>query len=339
MQIAIIQDKITFEQISSTRQLHLLQSWSWGQIKTPITRVVVELDSQSYVLTIHHKSIAKLLKFGYLPKVRIARHDLLLVVKALKQFAQQNHLAFLLLEFDVSKEQFDSYEASGILPVGKTIQPQYTNQITLEGKSVEDLWQNIKSKYRRNINKAQKSGVQVAAYTHGDEPLNNFFTIMQQIFKNTKYVGYDQGYFTKVWKELSESSSAKIFIAKYQDQIVGSYLVAYDMEGAYELYGGVSKSGRDMEAGYLLKWRAIEDAKMMGKMIYDHWGVAKRLENGNYDAKDELYNISNFKEGFGGEYIEFAPQQALIIDAKAFSLYKLAANAKQAWLQIKKYKV
>jgi lipid II:glycine glycyltransferase (peptidoglycan interpeptide bridge formation enzyme) len=107
--------------------------------------------------------------------------------------------------------------------------------------------------------------------------------------------------------------------------------------GAYEFYGGVTNSGRNVEAGYLLKWEAIKDAISLHKQFYDHWGVAPVI-NGEFDKNHELYNISKFKQGFGGVVVEFLPQQTIVFSKFGYWLYNMGIKINEFRKNLRKRK-
>ena len=152
---------------------------------------------------------------------------------------------------------------------------------------------------------------------------------MQNIFANTKFLEREQKYFQTVWNTLGRSGNARIFTAQHTTNLIGAYLVVNDRRCAYELYGGVTRAGRVVEAGYLLKWEAMRYYNSLGMQFYDHWGVAPQNEAGEYDAKDELYQISRFKAGFGGSYVAFPGAKVLVISEPKYRLFLAGQKVQQ----------
>jgi lipid II:glycine glycyltransferase (peptidoglycan interpeptide bridge formation enzyme) len=71
-------------------------------------------------------------------------------------------------------------------------------------------------------------------------------------------------------------------------------------ERAVESYGGMTDAGADLRANYLLKWTAMADFAREGFAVYDMWGLATG-------------GIRQFKEGFGGEEIEYVGARDLAL--------------------------
>ena len=325
MQIQELTDKERYSPLWKTQAGHILQSWQWGEIKRgawqPL-RLELEHAGESRVMTILVRKLPVLgIKVGYCPRITFPQNLESDTLESLRAFVKANdNCDFVLLESDYTDTNLPQVlKESG--RIDYSVQPACSNRVDLQ-KSEQELWGNLKGSYRRNINKADRQGVVIREITEGSLALDQFYDVMADIFKNTSYVMHSKDYFGRVWQKLTEAGLAKIFLAEQNGRIVGAYLVAYDENVAYEFYGGVTQAGRDVEAGYQLKWKAMLDARQMGKKFYDHWGVAPRLENGEYDPKHELGNISNFKAGFGGTDICFAKTVALVISAPKYKLFK-----------------
>lgn len=314
--------------------LHLLQSPEWAEIKQKEgwdTKLfgIFENEKLRDVFSIQLKKIG-FIKFGYIPKTRLGRS-----FGVMREFFKKIlKIDFIIFEFDFNKKS-ELNLPSYLVNYGDHIQPEQTNIVKLN-KSEEEIFMSLKGNYRRNIKKAQREGLVVKIYNEGKEPINMFYKVLCEVFSNTKFLPRSKNYFENVWRILSNSQKAIILTAELNDKIVGSYLVAFDNKNAYELYGGVTLEGRNHEAGYLLKWEAIKYFNSIGKNIYDHWGVSKRNLDGTYQ-KGELYNISSFKEGFGGEYIEFYPAQVMIINKAKYNLFKILRSNNKALTKLRKF--
>jgi len=322
-----VTDKIEYQRFWKQVNGHILQSWEWGEIKKPgykpVRLVLTDKEEVIAVCLILKRSIGKkLITFGYAPRITFSNKYFTKCINTTKQYFKKDlKLDFILFDFNTQKE--DYIENTDLVDTGSfTTQPQYSNIVKLD-RNENDLWMSLKGKYRRNIKKSEREKVEVVEYDFSQEALDSFYEVMSSIFKNTKYVMHGKEYFQKVWSILESHNHAKIYLAKHEGKVVGGYLVVFDSIGAYELYGGVTKQGRDHEAGYMLKWKAVKSAKFEGKQFYDHWGVAPKDASGEYEKAHELYNISKFKEGFGGEYIEFAPQKVLINSSSKYTIFKI----------------
>lgn len=349
-----ITEKPQYQAVWREQSLHLLQSWDWLSVKVNEGWAILRLGLfpaenaenntiPAAILSLQVKQLPfSKSKFAYVPKLRTEGWMQPMIKEQLAAYLKQKDIAFVIYEFD---KNITALDTKGFINYEGHIQPQQTNQVLL-AKPEEQLFTELDGKYRRNIKKSQRDGVTVAHYQFSSaedntKPIKAFYEVMQSIYANTKFIERDIQYFQTIWNSLGVNDLARIFIAEHKDEtsqteIVGAYLVVNDNLGAYELYGGVTLKGRSVEAGYLLKWEAIKYFNNLGLKYYDHWGVAPLLATGEYDKHDELYQISKFKAGFGGEYVSFPKPKVQIFNRAGFSLFMLAKKAKEIQLKIKK---
>jgi lipid II:glycine glycyltransferase (peptidoglycan interpeptide bridge formation enzyme) len=318
--IQLVIEREQYLKIWEQNSLHVLQHFDWGELKASESWKIIRVhDDKGSVVQIQTKKIPLFpYHFGYVPKM--SAQQMGSDVKEWAVFMKEHNLAFLIFEF---KDQQRGSRAESLTDTPIHIQPQQSNVVDLR-KSEEDLFMAMDGKYRRNIKKAYREGVNISFFSEGQKPLEQFYSIMSEIFANTKLLERDKDYYQKLWDLLK--GKAYIALADYQEACIGAYLLVTDNIGCYELYGGVSKQGRDLEAGYALKWEAIKYARSLGLEQYDHWGVAPLLVNGDYDPKHELYRISGFKRGFGGSDVVFPGAKVLILNKMAYSSFLMAKN-------------
>lgn len=333
LQIEEVVNKEQYTKFWEDTNGHFMQSWEWGEIKDTgqsVKRYQLTLGGQvEHVLSLHIKK-AGIVKYAYIPKTRLKKKEYL---DKLKVLTRTLGLDFLIFEQDTDVDI--SIKAFPSIVRFENIQPHCTNIVDLS-VTEESLWQNLDGKYRRNINKSIRSGVVVKKYTSGQKPLDDFYDVLNFILSNTSYIMYGKEYFQKLWITLSASNLATIFLAHdKENQLCGAYLLVYDNLGAYELYGGVNQIGRTVEAGYLMKWTMMRDAKESSKHYYDHWGVAPKV-NDKYLETHELYNISKFKAGFGGQDKEYDKSLVLVHSSWKYSLFKITNRLRKIFLQILK---
>ena len=281
-----------YQKFWQEHRLNVLQSYAWGQIKEgegwQVLRIgIFQDDKLMNALSIQVKKLG-LTKFAYIPKIKEFQFW-----QELKEYCKHViKVDFVVVEFDHYKDMSKKLELPSLfVQYNEHIQPEQTNMVLLH-KTEEELFASLKGNYRRNIKKAKNNGVICEFYEHGEEmAVDKFYYVLKQVFANTKFLTRPKKYFTKVWQELASSKQsshglgaeslpgAVICTASLDKEILGAYLIVNDNSGAYELYGGVTKNGRDHEAGYLLKWEAIKYFNAKNKDFYDHWGVSKRTHH------------------------------------------------------------
>lgn len=314
--------------------LHILQHYFWGELKAyegwEIERIKY---GNEHVIQVQCKKVPYLpIRFGYIPKLdpAIFKSDDKRIEDELKAYFKDLGLAFVIIEFnkDIDESSFLNH-----LPLYEGhIQPQQSNIIDLS-RSEDELWMEMEGNYRRNIKKGMKQGVKVSI--NEKEAIDDLYSIMEDIYENTKMLRRNKAYFVKLWELLGSINKAFVIKAVKDDRLLGSYLVVSDNKGSYELYGGVNKQGREMEAGYVLKWEAIKHAKLLGSSYYDHWGVAP-IDIDGYDKKDELYRISLFKKGFGGKDVVFPYPRVLVCNERKYDLFKNLSKINKLSVRLRK---
>lgn len=91
-------------------------------------------------------------------------------------------------------------------------------------------------------------------------------------------------------------------------------------------HGASSSRSRELMGPHLLQWESIRRAKQMGSSGYDFFGVAPA------DAgKDHPWaGITRFKEGFGGERVDYVGACDIVLQSMWYWLYNTARRTKQS---------
>ncbi len=313
------------------------QSWAWGDFKSNFGWEVERLgifDNNELisVISIFKRTFPFSLltslfgfnKFAYIPR-GFAVKDVRffdLVLKSLDKYYRNKKEAFILIDPENNllvnnwNEEFKkALESAGFKNSGVTIQANQTDVIEID-KDEDELMDQIRPKWRRNIKKSERHGVKIKEES-GDSAVDKFYSVILKVQKNTDFKAHSKEYYKKMWEILKKDELIKIFTANYRGKIIATYLVLSNSVTGYEIYGGATSKGRDLEASYLLKWEIIKRLADSGKQFYDQWGVSPKGE------KDHpLRGITYFKSGFGGSYVQFLPQYVKVYNKIGYFLYK-----------------
>ncbi len=177
------------------------------------------------------------------------------------------------------------------------VQPPTTRVIDLAPGS-EALKANLKRKHRQYVNKAERSGITIERLD-GATPaevispaLADFNRIYQYTADRAGFVARQAFYYERVWSLFAPTGRVRLSFAVKDGERVAVLFHFTCGDRAVESYGGMTDAGADARANYLLKWAAISDFADEGFAAYDMWGLATG-------------GIRQFKEGFGGEEIEY----------------------------------
>jgi lipid II:glycine glycyltransferase (peptidoglycan interpeptide bridge formation enzyme) len=196
---------------------------------------------------------------------------------------------------------------------GTAIQPARTRQIDLRADE-EALWGDLRKKWRQYVNKARRSDIRVV--DAGVERLPEFYSIYLETAKRAGFIVRTYDSYLQVWNAFSKLGMARLLMAEDQSGIgLATLFVLRVGDRVIEPYGGMTTTGAESRANYLLKWEAIRTSRERGAVSYDMWGLSHE-------------GIEHFKTGFGGREIDYVGAWDMVIDP----LGRLAFDGGQ-WMQ------
>jgi len=113
----------------------------------------------------------------------------------------------------------------------------------------------------------------------------------------------------------------KIYFAEYKGKILATAMVGFFGKRATFLHGASSDENKNIMAPYLLHWEIIKKAKEMGVKEYDFWGIVTKKTDPK--KKKAWMGFSRFKEGFGGEVVEYQGAYDFVFSSFWYFLYKI----------------
>lgn len=185
------------------------------------------------------------------------------------------------------------------------IQPPTTRVIDLR-IGEDELRSAMRRKHRQYVNKAERSGVTIERFdgTTSEQVIRPAIADFNRIYQFTAdragFVARQPFYYERVWSIFAPSGRVRLSFAVLDGERVATLFHFTCGERAVESYGGMTDSGADARANYLLKWAGISDFARKGFSVYDMWGLATG-------------GIRQFKEGFGGEEIEYVGARDLAL--------------------------
>ncbi len=183
--------------------------------------------------------------------------------------------------------------------VGTPIQPIRTRQVDLR-TGEEELWGDLRKKWRQYVNKARKSAVTIVDATV--DRLPEFYSIYQETAKRAGFVIRTYESYLGVWQAFARLGMARLLMAQDADgHGLATLFVLRVGNRVIEPYGGMTARGADCRANYLLKWEAIRSSREQGADSYDMWGISHE-------------GIEQFKTGFGGREIKYVGAWDLVLD-------------------------
>ena len=199
------------------------------------------------------------------------------------------------------------------------VQPPITRVLDLT-VGEEALRADLKRKHRQYVNKAERAGVTIERFD-GSTPaevigpaLADFNRIYRSTAERAGFVARQPFYYERVWSIFAPTGRVRLSFALLDGERVATIYHFTCGDRAVEAYGGMTDTGADARANYLLKWDAIAGFAREGFSVYDMWGLATG-------------GIRQFKEGFGGREVEYVGARDLALRAPIHAALRVALPA------------
>lgn len=203
-------------------------------------------------------------------------------------------------------------EGRNIMTCRESVQPEGTVRVTLSSDF------SLKQRARRNLKKEE--GVSVHEWNGSSEEFSSWFTTYKVTGLRDHFTTRPESYVRAVLDIKDPEVKPILYIATYDDLIIGGILT---LRGRYEeiyLYGSSVKATGSVSCGYSLQNYAMCKAREAGVKVYDLFGIPSR-EGGSHLEKLEV-----FKTSFGGEKVYRAPSTDYIYNPVIAFFYRCAEN-------------
>ncbi len=168
-------------------------------------------------------------------------------------------------------------------------------------KTLDEFLKAFRKNTRNLIRRAEKEGVVVKKSTDRKD-LQIFFELYKQTAERDNFTPH-QGILEE-FEELKKDQSILLFIAYFDKKpLASSLIIFYGNQAVYHHSGSVRTT---VPVNYKLQWEAIKEAKERGMRYYNFWGVAP-----DNKPRHPWQGLTLFKEGFGGERVNFLHAQDL----------------------------
>lgn len=316
MDLRPINNKLQYNHLAT----HVIQSWEWGEFRKSLGLTLLRYGIYQegklvsvFQLTLH--KIPFLNKYvGYLPKG--PQPDIILK-QALEKIGKQYNCAFIKIEPNITTNSLIPKIPNGFIKSPKPLFTKYNFVLDLT-KPEDEILKGMSQKTRYNIKIAQKH--KVVVYEGRDQKA--FETYLKLYFDTTKrqgYHGHNKKYHEQVWSTLNDSGIAKILIASYQNQPLTAWMLLNFKDTLYYPYGGSLVEHREVMANNLVAWEAIKMGKKLGLKKFDMWGAL----GPNAKSNDPWYGFHKFKQGYGGELVEYIGTFDLVLNWPIYILFSL----------------
>ena len=326
---------------------HPLQSFEWGEFrKTTNVKVIRRgIFEGNKLITPVQVTIHPIPKtnynVGYYPKGPMPDENQL---KLLRTIGEDNNCIMVKMEPNIGSKisedspnthawkTIDEFLLARGLKSGRPLFTRHTFQLSLK-ESEEKLLAGMHSKTRYNIRLAEKKGVKVMV----DNSKNSFKWFLRLLFEQTVerqgFYAHTPKYFEKLWAVLEPAGIAPLLRAYYEDETLAVFMVFVFNGTIYYPYGASTREHKELMAPNLVMWETIKLGKKLNCELLDMWGALGPKPN----KKDSWYGFHKFKQGYGGDLVEFLGTYDLVINKQLYPLYKMADSLRWSGLKAKAF--
>jgi lipid II:glycine glycyltransferase (peptidoglycan interpeptide bridge formation enzyme) len=227
-------------------------------------------------------------------------------------------------------------EAGGGFAAG---QPRYNFQLPLVADDGTPLTEaevlaGMNQQWRRNIKKAEKSGVQVTrcgvetgagapSSTSGWDELKAFHDLYVHTAERDHFTPRPLSYFATMAEAMSAEDPDRIslWLAHHEGDLVAATIAVRVGTHAWYSYGASSTEKREVRGSNAVQWAMMRDALAAGATVYDLRGITDTLE-----ADDPHAGLIQFKVGTGGEAVEHVGEWDLALRPLLYRGFQLAMS-------------
>lgn len=236
-------------------------------------------------------------------------------LETIKDKAKQNGLSWVTIE-PFGRNLDYNPKKLGLTPAEKSYDPAFSVVNDLE---IDDdkRWSALSPTFRNLINRAERRGLSFK--TSIDPKDISIFTDMLRKVENRKNISiHNPKYFEIQAKTLMPKKSAVLEIAYFEDKPVASTVILQNGKVAHYAYAGSYPEARKLEAGTVLLWQTMQNAKNRGVRWFDLFGTAPV----NAPASHPWNGFSIFKRKFGGEDIALGGTWQLPVNTARYKAYR-----------------
>jgi vancomycin resistance protein VanK len=188
-------------------------------------------------------------------------------------------------------------------------------------RTEDDVLAGMNQLWRRNIRKADKSGVVVAQ--GAAEDLKAFHDLYVHTAERDHFTPRPLSYFETMYDALGAEDPGRItlWLAHHEGDLVAATIAVRVGTHAWYSYGASSTDKRDVRGSNAVQWAMIRDAIAHGAEVYDLRGITDTL-----DADDPHVGLIQFKVGTGGEAVETVGEWDLPLNRMLYKGFELYMN-------------
>lgn len=354
-----------------------LQSWNWGEFNKEMGSLPAQAgkiwrfgaynNGILIAVAFIYKISARRGTFLFIPhgpviidgvSVQDKKEILELILAQLGDIAEKEKASFIrispiFIENNVSERESDYLENENIFSdLGFRPAPIHMHPETIWELDItlpeEQLLMNMRKTTRYLIRQAEKNPDIQIIISNKIEDLKLFWPVYLKTAKRHRFVVFSEKYLETEFNSFIKDREILIFLGKYKEQVVSAAIFVFWQDICFYHHSGSLSKYNKIPVSYLLQWRAIKEAKILGCRTYNFWGIAPGIETeglkgysaqkfyppkfylGKFRrAKHPWAGLSLFKMGFGGYKKDYVKTQDFIISKKYWINYIIESLRKR----------
>lgn len=187
--------------------------------------------------------------------------------------------------------------------------------------SLEELRKNLDQKWRNQLNRAEKSNLNIIEGT-SDNLYKIFLKLQKEMRERKNYTpGVDYEQYRKIQIDLPKEQKMKIFVCEADSTPVAVAICSGIGNTGIYLLGATGNNGIKLNGSNLLQWRIIKWLKEHGCQYYDLGGIDPEVNLGVYRFKCGIAGKNGQDFGYLGQYVFFN-------DFRSWLLYRFIIKSK-----------
>lgn len=293
-----------------------VQSSAWAQVKAGVgwraRRVVVRRKGEVVGgCQLFFRSLRVLGSVAYGPRAPLSARDepsaLSAVLRGVDELGRAERVLYCKLQPPgESGDLAAALEQRGWVESGLEAGTTATVRVDLRADP-EELLRRMRASVRRNIRRAERSGVRVRV--DGAAGLSAFWKLVSATSRRQRFSPYPEEYYRTIWRTFSELGEVALVAAEHDGELLASHLLVGFGDTVVYKMGAWSGLRAELRPNELAQWTALGWARERGYAYYDFDGidldVAEALSEGAPPPERENLGVTGFKLGFGGDVVIF----------------------------------
>jgi lipid II:glycine glycyltransferase (peptidoglycan interpeptide bridge formation enzyme) len=220
------------------------------------------------------------------------------------------------------RNMWDTQDVKTIMQKAGYSYVEHLNYLIDLNKDKKELWINLFKSRRNGITKSYRLGSSLEEFSDMNS-VEKIYKQLQETYSHAKIPLADITLFKSIVSELVPKNMAKIWVAKYDDKVIGTIVTLTYKGTIYDWYAGSSREYLKLCPNDILPWNVIEWGSKNQFNIFDFGGAGKPTES---------YGVREFKKQFGGKLVNFGRYEKshskfkTTVTNRGYKLYKMISR-------------